>query len=412
MVINVGRQVDNKLKLQNAADAATYSGGVILARGMNSLAFTNHMLTEVFALTAFMREARDRHADPFIPDILASWNKIGPVLGSSGFQKFDDMGPVIPQKTQAEQQMVTAYGDWMAASSDIVLPVLEDILAQEQIPQLQRQIVAVTPSLAQTATASIASRNTGRPSPRDQQRGPILGVLWRTSIDPVGGASESARGTVPALDPATDPNYLQQAVAQRNQRATNYLQQWNNELMRPFDQYAKMSQFSSLWRSFTCGQLQQLFQQYPTSNLPHLIRDDASVDIATRLDEDYMFIGVVYRPKLLPSMPRLFTDSLLMDNQAFAQGTLFVPRQRPIDIGWYWDSQLRIWRPAFIKDGVPQEWDLWNENWSFQLVPAMSVSIASILQTRPQTPAASGTQLNMPSLQGLSWQDVKRVTTH
>src|SRR5215470_9669509 len=76
MVINTGRQVDNKIKLQNAADAATYSGGVVLARGMNSLAFTNHMLTEVFALTAFMREARDRHADPFIPDILAAWDRI------------------------------------------------------------------------------------------------------------------------------------------------------------------------------------------------------------------------------------------------------------------------------------------------------------------------------------------------
>src|SRR5437773_11746284 len=68
MVINVGRQIDNKVKLQNTADTATYSGGVLLARGMNSLAYTNHMLTEVFALTAFMREARDRRADQFVPE--------------------------------------------------------------------------------------------------------------------------------------------------------------------------------------------------------------------------------------------------------------------------------------------------------------------------------------------------------
>src|SRR5213075_1017327 len=49
MVLNVARQVDNKIKLQNAADAATYSGGIVLARGMNSVAFSNHLLCEVFA---------------------------------------------------------------------------------------------------------------------------------------------------------------------------------------------------------------------------------------------------------------------------------------------------------------------------------------------------------------------------
>ena len=128
---------------------------------------------------------------------------------------------------QAEQQMVSAYGYWMSASSEVVLPVLEEILAQEMIPQLQRQIVATIPSLAQTATASIANRNTGRPSPRDQARGPIIGVLWRTRVEPVGGASESmqGQGTLPAIDPATDQNYLQQAVTARNSNASRYLEE-------------------------------------------------------------------------------------------------------------------------------------------------------------------------------------------
>ena len=35
MVMNVGRHVDGKIRMQNAADAAAYSGGVVLARGMN-----------------------------------------------------------------------------------------------------------------------------------------------------------------------------------------------------------------------------------------------------------------------------------------------------------------------------------------------------------------------------------------
>jgi hypothetical protein len=204
MVINAGRQIDNKVKLQNAADATTQSGGVMLARGMNSLAFSNHMLAEVFALTAFFREARDRHSDPFVPPILAAWDRIGPTLATSGFKKFDDLGNAIPQKTPLEQQMVTTYSDWMAASSAVCLPVLEDILNQEMIPAYQRDVVLAIPELAQTAAAEVADRHTGRPSPRDAARGNVVGVFWRTIVDPVGGSSEGIRGTLPAVDPVYD----------------------------------------------------------------------------------------------------------------------------------------------------------------------------------------------------------------
>ena len=38
MVVNAGRQVDEKVRMQNAADAATYSGAVVVARGYNALA--------------------------------------------------------------------------------------------------------------------------------------------------------------------------------------------------------------------------------------------------------------------------------------------------------------------------------------------------------------------------------------
>src|SRR5262245_39360262 len=286
MVINVGRQVDNKVKLQNAADASTYSGGVVVARSMNTIAFTNHMLAETFALTAFMREARDRHAEPLIPEILAAWNRIAPILARSGFPKFVALAQQIPAKTQAEQQMVTAYGNWMAASSELILPVLEEILAQEMIPQFQREVVAVTPGLAQTAAARIAEMHTGNPSRRDQPRGPVVGVFWRTLADPdpVGGTSEDFLGTVPAVDPATDTSanagrYRQLAITVRDIQARHYLRLWNRELMAPFDQYAKMSQFGGrprdhgLWRGFTCGQLTQLLAEYPDRNFPHLIRE-------------------------------------------------------------------------------------------------------------------------------------------
>ena len=54
---------------------------------MNALAFTNHLLSDVFALTAIMREARDRHTDPLIPEILQAWTKIGPIFARSSFPK-------------------------------------------------------------------------------------------------------------------------------------------------------------------------------------------------------------------------------------------------------------------------------------------------------------------------------------
>src|SRR5262245_23198502 len=80
MVINAGRQVDEKIRLQNAADAAAYSGGAVMARGLNALAFSNHLEAEVFALVAYMRAGRDAGPgkDPttlnFENSILAAWN--------------------------------------------------------------------------------------------------------------------------------------------------------------------------------------------------------------------------------------------------------------------------------------------------------------------------------------------------
>ena len=96
MLMNVGRQVDGKIRMQNAADAAAYSGGLVLTRGMNDLAFTNHLLADVFALTAFMREARDQNAKSLVPGILTAWENVGAVFGGSRFQKFSALGPASP----------------------------------------------------------------------------------------------------------------------------------------------------------------------------------------------------------------------------------------------------------------------------------------------------------------------------
>ena len=409
MVINTGRQIDSKLKLQNAADASTYSGGIVLARGMNSLAFSNHLLCETMALTAFFREGRDRHGEPIVPEILAAWDRIGPVLEQSNFPKFVELGRAIPEKTPLEQEMVTRYGEWMAASSEVVLPVVEAILNQEMIPDFQRQVVIASPQVAQAAAAEIAERHTGNPSARDRPRGDIVGVLWRTMVDPVGGSGEEFRSTLPAVDPAVDASYQARAISRRDQLAKHYLRLWNNVMMRPFDSYAKMSQFGMLWRGFTCGQLELIIQENASRNFPHMIREQPTTGGAgSLLEADYMFIGVTYRTKVIPLAPRLFADSLAIDNQAFAQGTLFVPHRRIV--GYRVHPQLGY---IPIRHGVPTHWDLWNQNWSFQLTPATSESVGFVLATPPTTPYTAGlASFKYPNLSGVSAADIHNVNRH
>ena len=405
MVINVGRQVDNKVKLQNAADTATYSGGVVLARGMNSLAFTNHMLTEVFALTAFMREVRDRHAEPFVPEILAAWDGIGPVLANSGFQKFDKLGPSDSAKDAAEQQMVTRYGDWMAASSDIVLPVLEDILSQEMIPQLQRQIVAVTPAIAQTATASLAKRNTGQPSPRAI----CHAVRSSVSCGERSSIRSAARANRCPRDAACDrPRQRRTILAASGHRSQQQRPPLSAALERgadaPVRSLCEDVAIRSAVGGFTCGQLQQLIDQYPSSNLPHLIRqptlprdDNQALVRDQQLEQDYMFVGVAYRPKLRPSMPKLFTDSLLADNEAFAQGMLFVPRHRPVDL-----RPIRFGRAngSSISTACRRLGTCGTRTGRFSLCrPRRSASLRSC-KLRHKRPPASGANLHLPMCKG------------
>src|SRR5262249_5425643 len=131
MVVNAGRQVDEKVRLQNAADAATYSGGVVMARGMNALAFSNHLQAEVFALTAYLRAGRDAgpSKDPttlnFEMSVLAAWDNVGRIFATSFHQKFRDLGPAIQNKVVIEQQLVTSFLNMTELQSTLTLPVLE-----------------------------------------------------------------------------------------------------------------------------------------------------------------------------------------------------------------------------------------------------------------------------------------------
>jgi hypothetical protein len=438
MVMNVGREVDDKVRMQNAADAAAYGGGVVLARGMNGLAFTNHLLFDVFAMTAFMREARDRNGEPYVPDILDAWTATGPVFAGSGFSKFESLGPAIVEKAPRERELVFHYSEWAAAASERILPVMEEILRQEMIPEYQRALAAATPDLAQTAAREVALRHSGGPA----GRGPMLGVLWRSSVVPVGAASDAMDRTLPVVDPVWDllPNqaqYLDLARRQRRDGAVRYLQHWNDVAMVMFDREAKMCQFSRLWRHFTCAALNQLLDEYATSNLPFLICTEGEdvVNGNQHLDQYFSFASVVYWAKTPQMLPGLFRDPIDGDALTYAQVRLFVPRRR---IVWHWydptptdpiagnigghdvplpppddpvatvDNGPGRWVMA-REPGISEEWNLLNQHWTVQLVPATMPTLAEILQTVPPVP---GTSVRLPSLGGLTTEDITRISPH
>jgi len=439
MVMNAGHHVDDKIRMQNAADAAAYSGGVVLARGMNTLAFTNHLLCDVFALTAFMREARDRNAESFVPSILGAWNEQGGVLAGSGFPKFDRLGMAITQKVPREQQLVASYGEWASAASARVLPMLEEILAQELIPRYQRAVLEAFPDMAQQAAMEVA-RESSQP---DHGRGPMLAALWRTDGQVVGGAIEVVDRTLPAIDPVSDllldrQHYISQARSQRRSLARRYLNDWNREAMYVFDREAKMSQFGNLWRSFTCGQLERLLEvEYPQSNLPMLIGSEPleAPDPAAALAEDYTFVAVAYWKKRPVALARVFDSPVEGDQTAFAQVRLFVPRSRLV---WIWHRPN--WSPTPIggvpgefrtlpgetdpggprgegrwivgRQGVPTSWNLLNQHWTCQLVPATGPNLEVILQTLPPLPEFADADIQLPSLGPLTNDDITQISIH
>jgi len=457
MVMNSGRQVDQKIKMQNAADASTYSGCVVISRSMNTLAFTNHLLCDVFALTAFLREARDGNAARLTSEVLANWNRVSHGFEGSEFPDFAALAPAIRAKVPQEAEMIRTYSAWVAASSEMILPVLEEILATRAIPEYQRALTATTPEVAQFAADEVARRHGGA-WPQDTR---LRAVMWRSMIDPVGGASELERRTLPVVDPVMDtaPNqesYFLLARAQRKDTAHRYLRQWNNDMLLAFDQVGKMSQFSNLWRVFTCGQLEQLLNvEYPDTNLPHLIRH-TKVQIANyneHLDLDFMFVGVVYREKIEDRIPGVFRNRIHTDTQAYAQGMVFVPKRRLLR-GWrvVGGNPVQQQEQGERQGGVPgeiiylplpdtgapepppstgeggeaqqefesytyrqpgnryaEQWDLLNQNWTTQIVPATLRTIPAILSKNPEI---NGVSAATPDLSGITEEDFLWLSNH
>ncbi len=449
MVLNVGFQADNKVKMQNAADAAAFSGGVMMARGMNSLTFTNHLLCDVFAMTAFLREAVDNRGVEYVPEVLSAWDEVAPKFTWDGFRQFDNWQGLtggIQNKSPKEQEMVDAFSEWASSLGEKMLPTFEQILAGELIPQYQRALVETIPKVAQAATNAIAQAHGNRSGgSNDDQRGPLQGGLWRGDAQPINSSNTSLPVEDPVYAQQNADYYLAYSKTWRNQRALAYLRSWNNENLAPFRYIGGQSQYFMLWSSFTCCRLANLFYENENRNLPFVIRTEPpaliqaamaayaedperilhnefnvrrymientpSVDINDYLADSFMFVATTYWPNIEHALPGLFKTPFEGDNVTYAQVALFIPRNRLEHGG----ISTRDHHVPDARQNRPTGWDLTNQSWRVQLVPATHPALLTILRTQPtfsgddQLPTQ---EVELPDLSGVSEDDLLMISHH
>ncbi|OUT66364.1 MAG: hypothetical protein CBB70_10485 [Planctomycetaceae bacterium TMED10] len=380
MILNVCFQADGKIRMQNSADAATYSSGVVMARGMNSLAFTNHLLCDVFALTAFLREGKNNDAEQLAQEILSTWEKNAPALAggvdnwdgnydripnvSGGNFKNAGIDAALATKVPQQREMVTAFSNWARSFSAQVLPTLETILDQELIPQFQRALRGNIGQMVQQSAVDISTRHGNRDDGgTDAARGQMGAAIWRTDATQFRSETTDPNSPpvgLPVVDATDNPGgfYHQTALSQRKDLAETYLAQWNNEKLQEFSHVGPLSQFGNLWRGFTRGELRDLLAEHQQTNLLHVIWTPPEVQYSSTsedlrptlsfdwqqftspdmipedrsrngfLNEQYMFVGTVYWQRLHALLPRLFANPLAGDRVNFSQGMLFlaVPR--------------------------------------------------------------------------------------
>lgn len=464
MIINVVGHVDDRVRMQNAADAAAYGAATVMARGLNATAFGNHLTADVLAVTAYLREARDRNSEQLVPDLLAAWQTAGELLQQAPYDKFRRLGQAIVTKVPLEQQAVTTFGELNAAAAQLSLPVFEYVLREELIPQFQRAMFELTPLMAQHVAAETALRYVQN---RDgvvwePERGPLYAVIWQGDGVPLvlHDQRDPLMRSLPVVDPEPegidwsalpDPQaYLRRAIIQRDGLARLYLDRWNFDRLLIFQRYARMSNFFHLWRIATCSQLDRLLHdEYPQRNLAFVLRHSAedvdveetlfelersllasrlheeqrdellallndSIDLRAYLERNFRFVTVVYRRHRRDLGGRLFQNPLETkgDAVAFAEAAVFLPlpRWRLVPVGGRPPEETQVplggtfgytagldvptdpppggsggdeSEYRWVLENWPVRWDLINQNWMCQLVPATNAALLQILQTPP-----------------------------
>ena len=380
-LFNSAKQLDSKVRMQNAVDAAGQSGVGVLARGMNAVAFANRFEADLIAAVAVMQGTQSTPAasSPMIGVLLPTFQEI--LAGQSG-----QLPPDRP------------------------------------IPAFRRSIVTQIPMLADEVTRNVGRANglwrgvNAANNPNGPQ-GSLLVQLWTTSGQAIGHGSEDDphTRTLPLIDPSPlglDAQYLgdsggllQQARQEREQLVRHYIAIWARDLA------AGDPALASRLISQAEIPLQVLLNDlYSKSNLPLLLRSPAT-DRQT-LERDLMFVSVAYRRHSISSASRMFRNpnAAIAPAMAFAQLHLFLPRPRYICCPWG-ETRIdpRTGESYFISytDGWPTDWSAHTQNWQAKLVPATARSLSAILSQ-----SVPGTNANPPHWGQLTPRQFDELTHH
>jgi len=395
MVMNIGRHANRKIAMQNGADAAAYTGGVVLARGMNTLVFTNHLLCDSFGVTAYLREARDRKAEArALAELSAMASRLNPQRDGK-----------LLGRIRAEQNLIRVFGNRNAAIANQLLPEFRSMLNSEKIPVFQRALVDETPRLALNAAWEIGDRQNPATAGLSGGSG-MQTMLWRTDVTTLEFEPDTGIPTLPVMDPLLDESesgqqYFLPAIQQRSWLSSRYLRLLNRTMLRDFDRLA-LSGFSTYWRTYTNGNLRDELDSYPFSNLLFQLRDDPEMVLNPNgyIERELMFVSVSSWDSMPERLPGLFANPLDADDLAYTQIRLFLPRGRLL---YDPDGPLgpRVWRES----SLPR--NLLNQGWTTQIVPATSSSIPVILESSP-----FGSSIVAPNLGGINVEEFRRLNTH
>lgn len=380
-LLNSAKQLDSKVRMQNAVDAAGQSGVGVLARGMNAVAFANQLEADLLAAVAVMQAARDTSnaSSPLVATLLPVFQEI--LAGQSGQSPLD-----------------------------------------RPIPAFRADVVQKIPSLADQVARQVGRFNGFWNGPNaaanpDGPQGALLVQLWTVAGQPIGYASEEnpLTRTLPLIDASPaglDASFLpdidrrfQHARHTRERLVRQYIPLWAMEIAGGDPTLA-----GRLVHAAEVPLRSLLDEIYHDSNLPMILRSTPLDD--QRLELDTMFLAVAYRLHTLPTAPLMFSNpnAALAPSMTFSQNALFLPRPRFTCCPWGETRTNPVTgKEDFISftDGWPADWSADSQNWQTKLVPATSSSISSILSSSP--PQSS---FNPARWGSLSPRDMDVLTHH
>lgn len=363
-VFNSAKQLDSKVRMQNAVDATGQSGAGILARGMNAIAFANHLEADLLAAVIVMRAAESTPAS----------------------------GSPLVQTLQPAFELILA--------GEVGQPPV-----QRPISAFRMDIVRETPWLANEAVKTIGLANGrwrggGANENPDGPQGVLTVQLWSGQGFPVGYVAEDNpwTRTLPVIDPgpmgfdastlpggADGDALLNQARSQRERWVRHYMSIWAHDVALGDDQLAQLI--------LTRAEVQLvaiLNELYRDTNLPLMLR--SSTTSRTDLERDFMFVAVASRRHPPLTASRMFHNPLsqLAPAMTVAQVHLFLPRARYVCCPWgEWHLDERTGLEFFVSqtDGWPGDWTASTQNWQAKLVPVTIPAVSQILSSSAPDPS-------------------------